>query len=218
MSKNIEIAYLKCDSLQQNSLNDYENADVVLVLAKNFSSLCIKDELSGKSDKLIKLGRITKNVKGLTFVSLMSDNYGIMHQSVAVFLSGKLIKLADLNKSYSRAIMPSFGVKMATYNQVKYGIAVGKDVADFNTLSTLNLCENDVIINLSADFYDFSCEKLISTLSYLFGTTILSLNTDKMVVATLGQILLDSDKPQGKLKIQLNKNYREIITKGRGLI
>lgn len=217
MSKNIEIAYLRCDNLSQDSLKEYENCDAVLLIAKNFSTLCIKDELAGKTDKLIRLGRATKNVKGLTFVSLISDNYGMMHQSVAVFLAGKLIKLADLNKSYSKTIVPSFGVKMASYNGVRYGIAVGKDVADFNTLTTLNLCENDAIINLSADFYDFSCEKLISSLSYLFGTTILSLNTDKMVVASKGHILLDSDKPQGKLKIELNKNYREIITKGVGL-
>lgn len=217
MPKNIEIAYIRCDNLVQDSLKNYEDCDAVLVIARNFSTLCIKDELSGKSDMLIKLGRYTKNVRGLTFVSLMSDNYGILHQSVAVFLSGKLIKLADLNKSYSKVIVPSFGVKMAAYGDVKYGIAVGKDVADFNTLSSLNLCENDVIINLSADFYDFSCEKLISSLSYLFGTTILSLNTDKMVVCSKGHILLDSEEPQGRLNIKLCKNYREIITKGIGL-
>ena len=216
MPENIKVAFIKTDYIKASHIERYASADILIVSAKDISFVSIKDELSGKSERLFTLGKLTKDVKGLCFVGLKTDNFGCMHKSVAVFYKGRLIKLADANNSDDKSFSPSCGYKTVTYGGLKIGVAVGKDLIDTSCLNCFSLCDCDVIINLSGDFYDFSTENLVSTLSYLYGVTVISVNSDKSAAATGGRVIFSTAENNMEKDIAIKKTYREVTVKQRG--
>ena len=67
MPENIKVAFIKADSVKASHIEKYASADILIVSAKDLSFVSIKDELSGKSERLFTLGKLTKDVKGLCF-------------------------------------------------------------------------------------------------------------------------------------------------------
>ena len=216
MPEKIKVAFIKTDVLKQSQVDSYASADILIILTKDASFVSIKDELSGKSERLLTLGRLTKDVKGLCFVGLKTDNYGCEHKSVAVFYKGRLIRLADQSKSGDKSFSPSCGYKTVSYSGFKIGVAVGKDLIDADCLNCFSLCDCDVIINLSGDFYDFSTENLVSALSYLYGVTVVSVSADKSAAATCGKTVFSTFISNMEKDIAIKKTYRVVTVKKRG--
>ncbi len=216
MSENIKLSFIKTERLTEEAVLRHSSSDALIVLAKNYSEISVKDELCGKSEKLLELGGLTKKAQCPVFVGFTTDSFRLLKKSVAVFFRGKLVKLAD-NVRGDKSFAPSFGYKTVSAGGCKFGIAVGKDVCDHACLFTLSSTENDVIINLSADFYDFSTENLVSSLSYIYGVTIVSVNADKTVAAASGKIILSTADAERDFYVPLSKTYKEILVKQRGL-
>jgi|GEM_PF-2555394 len=216
MSKKITIAYLKTDFLNEVNVKTGEDADAFLIASGNFKKVCIKDELSGRSEALLRLGRLTAAVKGVCFAALVTDNFGLLRKSVAVFERGKFIKLVDATLCEDKNYSPSYGYKTISSGGVRYGVAVGNDITDPACLNCLSMNDSDVIINLSADFYDYPTENLMSALSYLYGVTVASVGSDKTVVAERGRIITSTSECVGKTEVTIKKIYREYTVKRRG--
>ena len=168
MSKRLKIAYLKTERLSYAQIECYVDSDIFAVIARDYSKICVKDELSGRSEKLLTLAKTLQKVKGLCFVPMTTDNFGVVRKSVAVFLSGKLIRLVDATLVDEKGFTSAFGYKTVTFGDVKIGVAVGRDLISDDCLKVFSLTDCDLIINLSGDFYDFSTETLVSALSYLY--------------------------------------------------
>ena len=217
MAKRLKTAFIRADVLTQTLVNEYENADVLSVISKEFFTVSVKDELSGRSKKLLDFGKLTAKVKGLTFLSLTTDNFSTYHRSVAVFERGKLIKIADSVSCGEKPFSPAFGYKTVALEGVKIGVAVGKDVCDPSCVNCFYLSDCDVIVNLCANFYDFSTETVVSALSYIYGLTIVSVNSNKTCVATCGKVELSCAEQRGECEVLLKKRYREITLKRRGI-
>ena len=214
MRKEIVIGFYTCDEAEQSYLDKLSGCDAVLFSVKNLSQVKIKNELNGSSDCLLKMGLISKKIKGACFFSVYTDTFGIYRSSTACFTQGKLLALADMNGSYLKEFSPSFGLKSVKSCGVKYGVLVGSDILDTAALHALSVTENDVIINLSAAILSFDNEKLVSTLAYLYGTPIAFCgNALKIVCTSLGEVIYSGKDNFTIQKLPIKKRYREIKTK-----
>ena len=216
MPQTIKTAFIKKDVVSRDDIFKAASSDILLLATKEYSAVSVKDELSGRSNKLFSVGELTKTVKGLTFLALETDNFGSLRRSVAVFSKGKLIKLIDSATCDDKRFSPSFGYKTLCFSGLKIGVAVGRDLIEPDCMKVLSLSDCDVIINLSGDFYDFSLENLVSSLSYVYGMDILSVGGDRACFASKGRVLLSSDGQKGECVFSVNRTYREITVKKRG--
>ncbi|MBO4572253.1 MAG: hypothetical protein J5762_00585 [Clostridia bacterium] len=217
MPKTAAVSIIKTDRLTKELVSRHSSADALVILSKDYSEISVKDELSGKSEKLLTLGKLTKLAAGAVFIGFTADRYDRKLKSVAVFLNGRLVKIADETRGGKSGFAPSYGYKSVKVGALKMGVAVGKDVCDNACLSALTATENDVIINLSADFYDFSTENLISSLSYLYGTAIVSVNSDKSCIAANGKLILSTSATEKDSSFLITNVYKEVNIKQRGL-
>ena len=215
MPKIIKVASIRTDRITDHMVERYSDADVLTILTEKYSRVSIKDELSGRSEDLLSLGRITSPCKGLSFVSLVTDNFGYRRRSVAVFDKGKLVRIADAVNG-QKGFSPSFGFKTVSAGELKFGIAVGKDLCDRQCLNCFDLIECDAIINLSGDFYDFSTENLVATLSYIYGVNIVSANSDKTVAACSGRLVLSTKAAESEVSLILRKNFSDVTVRRKG--
>ena len=214
MRKEITVGFYTGESVGIKVVEDMKDCDAALFSVKELSQVRIKDELDGKSNLLLKMGAISKRIKGACFFSVYTDTYGVMRNSIACFSLGKLVAIADLNSSESKAISPSFGLKSVRYGGVKYGVLVGSDILDTAALHSLALTENDVIINLSAAVFDFDNEKLISSLAFLFGVPIVSVGQNKKVIAKAnGEVIYSANGGFAVCGLPLKKSYKERFIK-----
>ena len=216
MSETIDISFIKTDRLTAGKVAKYRDSDMLIVIAKDHAKINVKDELGGKSEVLLDLGRLTESVAGFVFVPMTTYNYGTVKKSVAVFEKGRLIRLADAAASDERGYAPSYGYKTVSVKNVRIGIAVGKDLVDPTCLNCLSLSDCDVIINLSGDFYDFSVDTLAVALSYIYGVTIVSATNDRCAIASMGKALLSTTEPEKRVSVTVKRIYREVTIKKRG--
>ena len=207
------VGFFTGDNISISEAEFLKDCDAALFIVKELSFVRIKSELNGEDDLFLKMGDISKRIKGVCFFSLLTDFCGVFKKSVACYRSGKLVAIADMNEQEGK-FSASYGLKSMTSGSLKFGVLVGRDILDIDRIRALALTENDAIINLSADILDFDNEKLVSTIAYLGGLTIVSVNQTKKVIALNGGETLYSGRDKiFKQKIIIKKRYGERTSK-----
>lgn len=215
MQKEIAIGFYTGDTADWQIIESLKDVDAALFVLKDLSPVKIKNELDGKSDLFLKMGEISKKIKGACFFSLLTDTYGIYRQSIASFYGGRLLSIADLN-CVGDKFSAAFGLKSLKAGGIKFGVLVGSDVLNCDNIKALSLTENDLIINLSADIFDFDNEKLFSTLSFLYGLPIAAVSFSKKVFTIAGGETLYSGKDGFyKCVMPIKKQFKEKTFKTR---
>ncbi len=203
------VGFFTGDNISISEAEYLKDCDAALFIVKELAFVRIKSELNGEDDLFLKMGDISKRIKGVSFFSLLTDFCGVFKKSVACFRSGKLVVIADMNDQEGK-FSASYGLKSVSFGSLKFGVLVGRDILDTEKIKALALTENDAIINLSADIFDFDNEKLISALAYLGALPIISVNQIKKVIALNGGETLYSGKDRiFKQKIVINKRFSE---------
>ena len=214
MLKEITVGFFTAEKFNEKSIDKLRDCDVALFVIKEWSVVNIKSELEGKSDFFVKMGEISRAIKGITAFSATTDTYGAIRRSALCFSGGKLKAIADSNSSFERELSASFGIKSLKRGETSFGVTVGDDIMDCDLLKALVITENDVIINLSPDIYEFDKEKLVSSLAYIFATPIISVSFSKKVIATdLGETLYSGKDDIYKCVLPIRKRFREKYAK-----
>ncbi len=197
----------------------FKDADIVLVGSKAFKTISFKREIEGKDTLLLDIGKFSKAVKAPVFAAFKTDNYGLLRRSVGAYENGRLLSISDATRTFESCEAPSFGYKVLKTSAGKIGVAVSKDVGDLDCLKALVLCESELIINLYADFYDFSLEKLTPTIGYLTGVPVLSLSQSSCVAATgTGNVVCNSSEAFYKFVLPTKRRIFTVTKKTFGNI
>lgn len=186
------------------------DCDAAVFIIREWSRINVKSELDGKSDVFIKMGEVSRKVKGVCFFSALTDTYGALRRSAIAFRGGKLCAIADALSYREKGFSPSFGVKSVSAGGYRFGIVVGDDILDQDVLKALSVTENDAIINLSPDIFEFDKEKLVSTLAYIYGMPIATVGSDKKVIASgSGGTLYSGKDDLYKCVLPIGKKFTE---------
>ena len=214
MQKETTVGFFTSDKFDENFKSKLSDCDVALFVIKDLSFVKIKSELEGKSELFLKMGEISKAIKGACVFSATTDTYGTIRQSALCFSGGKLKTIADANSVYDKNYAASFGVKSVRAAERSFGVAVGDDLTDCDLLKAIVMTENDAIINLSPDIYEFDKEKLVCSLAYVFSTPVVSVSfTKKVIAGDMGELLYSGKDEFYKCVVPIRKRYREKFSK-----
>ena len=127
-------------------------------------------ELSGQTNLLKGLSRLTEDCDKTIISAFDTDNYGIIKHSVGVFEKGKLLGISDMSIALSdNGYMPGSGGKLYQTKDCKIGVAVGDDLFSFELFKALVTCGAEVIFALT-DFRKKEINSIIiRAFSYLLG-------------------------------------------------
>lgn len=127
-----------------------------------------KKQLDGSADELVKLGRLSLNLKGALLLGCVSDNYGVKRRSAFLFEKGRLRSICDMN-AYEEGYACSFGYKIFSVGSKKAGVLVDKDLYSPAAVEALVSCGCDAIINLYEGFSGRKAELAAEFYSYVYG-------------------------------------------------
>lgn len=189
-----------------------ERCDLVMTLDGVFPEVNYKNELDGKSDLLVEIGKISAELDALTLCDVKTDNYGVKLKSV-VASCGKLLGVSDATKSYGGAV--GVGYKSYAAKGFKVGVLVGLDFVNPLAYKSLCDCECDLICAFMSEKCALSGDTLACSLAYLFGVGVCFTVGGNLFAASSKGELSHMSSDGASFLVNVKKPYKLITQKIR---
>ncbi len=209
----------KSQKLKNADLNGVKNSQISVFGFDFLGKVSYKHELSGAENKLPDFASLSRQVKKVIVAGAVTDNYGILKQSVIIAENGKLLGISDMilsldGNGYSGG--GSFKVYQTTQGRI--GLLVGDDIINLEGVKAMALCDADLIISVVSTEEKPQYNFLIRAYAYLFGVPILLLSKTGVIASDMsGEICGKSIEKTANLIIPTQKQYIVVKSKRRGI-
>ncbi|MBR2322432.1 MAG: hypothetical protein IKA54_02430 [Clostridia bacterium] len=209
----------KCQKLQNVDLEGVKNSQITVLGFNSIGKVSYKHELSGADNKLPDLASFSRKVKKVVIAGAVTDNYGILKQSLIIAENGKLLGISDMTLSINQTEYLGGGSFKVYQTEVgRIGLLVGDDIINLDGVKAMSLCDADLIVavvqNEEKPQYNF----LIRAYAYLFGVPVMLLSKTGVIASDMsGEICGKSIENTAKLIIPTQKQYIVVKSKRRGV-
>ena len=209
----------KCQKLQNVDLEGVKNSQITVLGFNSIGKISYKHELSGADNKLPDLASFSRRVKKVVIAGAVTDNYGILKQSLIIAENGKLLGISDMTLSINQTEYLGGGSFKVYQTEVgRIGLLVGDDIINLDGVKAMSLCDADLIVavvqNEEKPQYNF----LIRAYAYLFGVPVMLLSKTGVIASDMsGEICGKSIENTAKLIIPTQKQYIVVKSKRRGV-
>lgn len=209
----------KCQKLQNVDLEGVKNSQITVLGFNSIGKVSYKHELSGADNKLPDLASFSRRVKKVIIAGAVTDNYGILKQSLIIAENGKLLGISDMTLSINQTEYLGGGSFKVYQTEVgRIGLLVGDDIINLDGVKAMSLCDADLIVavvqNEEKPQYNF----LIRAYAYLFGVPVMLLSKTGVIASDMsGEICGKSIENTAKLIIPTQKQYIVVKSKRRGV-
>lgn len=209
----------KCQKLQNVDLEGVKNSQITVLGFNSIGKVSYKHELSGADNKLPDLASFSRRVKKVIIAGAVTDNYGILKQSLIIAENGKLLGISDMTLSIDQTEYLGGGSFKVYQTEVgRIGLLVGDDIINLDGVKAMSLCDADLIVavvqNEEKPQYNF----LIRAYAYLFGVPVMLLSKTGVIASDMsGEICGKSIENTAKLIIPTQKQYIVVKSKRRGV-
>ncbi len=209
----------KVSKINNESLKNEQNFKIFVYGFESLGKVSYKHELSSSENKLPNLCNFSKKVKGVVIAGAITDNYGILKQSIIIADSGKLLGISDTVLGYENSPYQVGGsFKVYQTSACKIGTIVGDDIKNFDAVRSMSLCDADIIIAITSTEEKPQYNFLIRTYSYLFGVPVLLLSKTGVLASDIhGEICAKSIESNANLMIPVKREYTLCKFKRRGV-
>ena len=188
-------------------LTFYGDCDLLINGFNNCPTVKYGKELSGQTDTLKRLCKLSEKSEKVIISAFDTDNYGILKRSAGVFENGKLLGISDMAVSLSDSVyMPGAGGKLYDTSLGKIGLIIEDDLYSFSLFKSLAVCGAEVIIGVSNFKKKEINSVLIRAYSYLLGVpSVLIFYGGAYVSDTNGDLtVLDKDTNETEVLPQID--------------
>ncbi len=215
----LKIYTSKVAKIKSESVNFDEKFQIFVYGFESLGKVSYKYELSGAENKLPTLSNFSKKVNGVVLVGAITDNYGILKQSIIIADKGKLLGISDTVFSCDNSPYQVGGsFKVYQTSACKIGAIVGDDIKNFDAIRSMSLCDADIIIAITPIEEKPQYNFLIRTYAYLFGIPVIFLTKTGVIASdNKGEICAKSIEDKSSLIIPVKREYVLYKTKRRGV-
>lgn len=193
------------------------NADVIFC-GFNGESIDFRKELKGDSEKLLAIGRLSRDKKSVVIGGYITENYGLMRLSAVIADKGKILGISDMSVSiHKTAYSLGSGFKVYSVTGCKIGVLIGDDMLFPESFRSLTDCDVDVIFIINGSCKHSLFLPVLSAEAYLYGVPILSVGSKIIAVDGEGNVIADSISSSEIIDIDIKKRVSEVYLKRRGL-
>ena len=137
----------KCQKLQNVDLEGVKNSQITVLGFNSIGKVSYKHELSGADNKLPDLASFSRRVKKVIIAGAVTDNYGILKQSLIIAENGKLLGISDMTLSIDQTEYLGGGSFKVYQTEVgRIGLLVGDDIINLDGVKAMSLCDADLIV------------------------------------------------------------------------
>lgn len=208
----------KLQKLNSTDLDGVKNSQISVFGFNSLGKVSYKHELSGAEGKLPQLASFSRQHKKIVIAGAVTDNYGILKQSIIIAENGKLLGISDMILSLNGTDYTGGGsFKVYQTSVGRIGVLVGDDIINLEGVKAMALCDADLIICIVSTEEKPQYNFLIRAYAYLFGVPLLLLSKTGVIASDMsGEICGKSIENSANLIIPTQKQYVIVKSKRRG--
>ena len=209
----------KTQKLSLADLDGVKNSQIAVFGFNSLGKVSYKHELCGAENKLPELASFSRKTKKVIIAGAITDNYGILKQSLIIAENGKLLGISDMTISLGGTNFSSGGAfKVYQTGAGRIGLLVGDDIINLDGVKAMALCDADLIVSVVSTEEKPQYNFLIRAYAYLFGVPIMLLSKTGVIASDMsGEICGKSIENTANLIIPTQKQYLLVKSKRRGV-
>ena len=203
----------------QDSLSSLKDSDVVVFGFNGLGLVSYKKELNGETEYFQDVARLSRQLNCTVISGCDTDTYGVVRHSAVIADRGKLLGVSDMAHTIDESEFVSGGnFRVYDTESGKIGIIVGEDLFFPETARVLSLCDAHVIVCVFKNVDSPMPQVMLRAGAFANGVvTLLCAKKCAMIADITGKVTLASNKDVIGTDIKIEKDYRLISSRRRGL-
>lgn len=200
-----------------DKLNDDTSNAEVIFCGFNNETIDFRKELKGDSEKLLAIGRLSRDKKSVVIGGYITENYGLTRLSAVIADKGKILGISDMSVSvHNTAYSLGSGFKVYTVTGGKIGVLIGDDILLPESVRSLTDCDVDVIFIINGSCKHSLFLSVLRSQAYLYGVPLISIANKIIAVDGNGSVIIDSQNLSEIIEVDTKKHFSEVYLKRRG--
>ena len=194
-----------------------KNIDVVIFSYGVNGLIDFNGEITGKSENLIDLAKISLNFDCVVVAGCDTDNYGVLRCSAAVADKGRILGVCDMTHNIDgEKYDAGSGCRVFNTSKGKIGVIVDKDLYFPEVSNILSLSESDIIINVLKKVKDYLPLLMLRSSSFTSGVKIAACADNFCAISDIkANLEFFSTKRLEIVDTKIVKEYRLVATRKR---
>lgn len=175
-------------------------------------------ELSGRSDKLEEIAKLSSAAKCGVLCGCVTDSRGLRRKSVAAASCGKLLGVCDMLHSFEEEEYKS-GAFAGVYELCGYkvGVCIENDLRFPECISAMSLMGCNLIAAFAEDISDGMFPVIIRSYAYIYGVPVVLSAGGAAYFADITGVIAFSNRVGAVFETSVKKCFRTVRTRRRGV-
>ncbi|MBE7087188.1 MAG: carbon-nitrogen hydrolase family protein [Clostridiales bacterium] len=207
------------NSVWQNKLDLVESGGVLVFGFNGLGLVSYKKELEGQSEYFHDVAKLSKQINGVVISGCDTDTYGVYRHSAVISDKGKILGVTDMSHTIDESeFVAGGGFRVYDTSAGKIGLIIAEDLFFPETARILALCDAEIIICIYKKLEGNMEQVMLRAGAFSNGVAMALCADGYACVSDIrGKIVLASNSETLKANIKIEKDYRLISARRRGL-
>lgn len=204
----------------QEKLVDLNEQELIMFGFNGLGLISYKKELAGDTEYFSDLAKFSKQTSSVVICGCDTDTYGVFRHSAIIADKGKILGVSDMTHCFDDSeFVPGGAFRVYETSVGKMGVIVGEDLMITDTAKIMALCDADFIVCVMKKIENFMPEIMLRANAYCNGLPMMLIcNGYCALSGEDGKIKIASSQEIVKYKLKIQKDYRLISVRRRGLM
>ncbi len=177
-----------------------------------------KKEIEGETEKFHSIAKLSKSCGAVVISGLDTDTYGVFRHSAVIAEKGKILGVSDMSYTVDESEFKSGGnLRVYETSIGKIGILVGEDLYYHQAISSLSICDADIIINVFRKIRNSLPQVMMRAGSFSSGVNIVTVADNYIQASDVkGNVLFATEKRILETDINIEKEFHTLSIRRRG--
>lgn len=218
----MDLCFATCDTLNsvwQNKLSEIQKGDVLVFGFNGLGLVSYKKELSGETEYFHDVAKLSRQISGVVISGCDTDTYGVFRHSAVIADKGKILGVTDMAHSLDESEFVAGGTfRVYDTSAGKIGLLISEDLFFPEAPRVLALCDADIIICIFKKLEGSMEQVSLRASAFANGVAMALCAKNYACVSDIrGSIKVASSAEIVKIKLKIEKDYRLISSRRRGL-
>ena len=207
------------NSVWQEKLDLIANHDLLVFGFNGLGLVSYKKELAGETEYFQDLAKLSRQLSSVVICGCDTDTYGSFRHSAVIADKGKILGVSDMAHSTDESEFVAGGnFRVYDTSVGKIGLIVQEDLYFPESARVLTLCDADVIICVFKKVDGTMPQVMLRAGAFSNGVAMALCAEGYACVSDIrGKVILSSGADIIKAKMKVEKDYRLISLRRRGL-
>ncbi len=218
----MDLCFVTSDSLNsawQNKLDSFDKGGVIVFGFNGLGLVSYKKELQGETEYFQDVAKLSRQTAGVVICGCDTDTYGVFRHSAVIADKGKLLGVTDMAHSIDESEFVAGGsLRVYDTSAGKIGLLIMEDLFFPETARVLTLCDADIIICIFKTLQGSIEQVMLRSGAFANGVAMAMCAKNYACIADIrGNVSLASGSDIVKAKVKIEKDYRLISSRRRGI-